>query len=108
MTSRRSGEITSLVSNFRGSLNKACDVFFRAKQPSDNFSLSENKATKIFEKIHCDLWGPYKHASSCGARYFLTLVDDFSRAVWVYLLVNKTDIYQNFVSFIAMVERQFS
>ncbi|KAJ9561852.1 hypothetical protein OSB04_007012 [Centaurea solstitialis] len=36
------------------------------------------------------------------------LRDDFSRAVWVYLLVNKTEIYQTFMSFIAMIERQFS
>ncbi|XP_057550589.1 uncharacterized protein LOC130828642 [Amaranthus tricolor] len=25
--------------------------------------------------------GPYRHVSSCGARYFLTIVDDYSRAV---------------------------
>ncbi|WKA11474.1 hypothetical protein VitviT2T_028969 [Vitis vinifera] len=96
------------VSNLKGSLNKACEICFRAKHPRDKFPLSDNKATRIFEKIHCDLWGSYKHVSSCGARYFLTIVDDFSRAVWIYLLVDKTEVFRMFMSFIAMVDRQFS
>lgn len=96
------------VSSSKGILNKACEVCFRAKHSRDKFPLSENKSTRIFEMVHCDLWGPYKHLSSCGARYFLTIVDDFSRAVWVYLLVDKTEVSQMFMSFIAMVDRQFS
>lgn len=56
------------VSNLRGSLNKACDVCFRATQSRDKFPLSSNKASRIFEKVHYDLWRAYKHASSCGAR----------------------------------------
>ncbi|KAH9764454.1 hypothetical protein KPL70_001531 [Citrus sinensis] len=59
-----------------------CDVCFRAKQCRDKFVLSNNKASNICELIHCDLWGPYRTASSCGAHYFLTIVDDFSRGVW--------------------------
>ncbi|KAL6565862.1 hypothetical protein OROHE_004917 [Orobanche hederae] len=96
------------VRNCRGSLNKACEVCFRAKNPRDSFPLSDSKSSRIFELVHVDLWGPYRHKSSCGARYFLTIVDDFSRAVWVYLLVDKTEVFKMFMSFIAMVERQFS
>nr|CAN82171.1 hypothetical protein VITISV_040546 [Vitis vinifera] len=101
-------KLLPLVSNIKGSLNKACEICFRAKHPRDKFPLSDNKATRIFEKIHCDLWASYKHVSSCGARYFLTIVDDFSRAVWIYLLVDKTEVFRMFMSFIAMVDRQFS
>ena len=53
----------------------------RAKHPRDRFPLSDNKASRIFEKIHCDLWGSYRHVSLCGARYFLTIVVDYSKAV---------------------------
>ena len=42
------------ASSFKGSLNKACKVCFRAKHPRDKFLLSENNASKFFEKIHCD------------------------------------------------------
>lgn len=46
--------------------------------------------------------------SSYGAEYFLTIVDDFSRAVWIYLLLDKTKVFKMFMSFVAMVDRQFS
>ena len=39
---------------------------------------SNNKASRIFEKIHCDLWGLYTHILSCGAHYFPAIVDDYS------------------------------
>ncbi|CAJ2632240.1 unnamed protein product [Trifolium pratense] len=70
---------------------KDCDVCFRAKQCREEFILSNNKASDIFELIHCDLWGPYRTAALCGAHYFLTIVDDFSRGVWIYLLNDKTE-----------------
>nr|GMD12880.1 Retrovirus-related Pol polyprotein from transposon TNT 1-94 [Ipomoea batatas] len=90
------------------SFNKACEVCFRAKQPREKFPLSNNRASRIFEKIHCDLWGPYRHQSSCGARYFLTIIVDYSLAVWVYLLIDKTEVLKMFLSFVAMIDRQFS
>ncbi|CAH9068801.1 unnamed protein product [Cuscuta epithymum] len=37
----------------------------------------------------------------------MTLVDDFSRAVWVYLLRDKKEVHKYFLSFIAMIEKQF-
>ena len=96
------------VDRNKGSLDKACEVCFRAKHHRDTFPLSDNKCSRVFEKIHCDLWGPYRHDSSCGARYFLTIVDDFSRAVWIYLLLDKSEVFPMFMSFIAMVDRQLS
>ena len=96
------------VSSNKDHLDKGCEVCMRAKHPRDKFHLSNNKASRIFEKIHCDLWGPYRHVSSCGARYFLTIVDDFSRAVWIFLLVDKLEVFRMFMAFVTMVDRQFS
>ncbi|XP_021755434.1 uncharacterized protein LOC110720688 [Chenopodium quinoa] len=78
-----------------------------AKQTRDSFPSSDSRASRIFEMIHCDLWGSYKTSSTCGAHYFLTIVDDFSRVVWVYLLNNKTKVYFSFCFFFAMVKCQF-
>lgn len=36
--------------------------------------------------------GAYKVKSITGVNYFLTIVDDYSRVVWVYLL-NEKHIY---------------
>ena len=78
---------------------KACGICHQIKQTRDKFPISDSKATKCFEIIHCDLWGKYHTLSSCGANYFPTLVDDYSRAVWVYLLFIKTEVYKMFSSF---------
>ena len=63
-----------------------CEICFKSKQTRGVFSESINKASVPFELIHVDLWGPYRTKSSCGAVYFLTIVDDYSRAVWIHLL----------------------
>lgn len=70
----------------------SCDVCFRAKQTRTVFPLSENKEDDLFGLIHCDLWGPYTKSASSGAHYFLTIVDDHSRAVWIYLIKEKSEV----------------
>ncbi|GKC32899.1 ribonuclease H-like domain-containing protein, partial [Tanacetum coccineum] len=57
-----------------------CDTCNKAKQTREPFPLSNHKKTKIGELVHHDVWGPYKITSRDGFRYFLTIVDDFSRA----------------------------
>ncbi|CAH9142710.1 unnamed protein product, partial [Cuscuta epithymum] len=66
------------VSGLKNFGNFPCDICFRAKQTRDPFPTSLNNTRDIFEMVHCDLWGPYKTPSSCGARHFLTIVDDYS------------------------------
>ena len=94
-------------SSHRKILNKACVVCPQAKQTREPFPVSLFHATRAFELIHCDLWGPYSTPSSCNAVYFLTIVDDYSRGVWVYLLQNKTEVFSSFHFFFAMVTCQF-
>ncbi|KAK3005699.1 hypothetical protein RJ639_017625 [Escallonia herrerae] len=91
-----------------GILNKSCDVCQRAKQTRDTFPLNDHRALDIFELIHCDLWDPYRTPSSCGASYFLTIVDDYSRGVWIVLLIDKTEVSQTLKNFFAMIARQFN
>ncbi|XP_056849759.1 retrovirus-related Pol polyprotein from transposon RE2 isoform X2 [Raphanus sativus] len=84
-----------------------CDICFKAKQTRKVFPDSFNKATIPFALIHCDVWGPYRTPSSCGAVYFLTIVDDYSRAVWTYLMLEKSEVASLLRSFCAMSDRQF-
>ena len=95
------------ISRSSSSFNKACDVCHQAKQPRNTFSISDSRATIKFEIIYCDLWGPYYTPSSFGATYFLTLLDDYSRAMWVFLLFDKTEVNKMFGSFFAMINGQF-
>ncbi|KAG7558923.1 Ribonuclease H-like superfamily [Arabidopsis thaliana x Arabidopsis arenosa] len=89
-------------------LKTICDVCVRAKQTRSSFSESFNKAEECFSLIHCDVWGPYKLPSSCGAHYFLTIVDDHSRAVWTHLMLAKSEVASILQKFIVMALRQFN
>lgn len=54
-----------------------------------------NTATHITHEnlsyIHLDLWGPSRTKTMAGARYFMTLINDKERKVWIYLLKIKDE-----------------
>ncbi|GJT24664.1 ribonuclease H-like domain-containing protein [Tanacetum coccineum] len=67
----------------------------------------DHVSTELGELVHLDLWGPYKVTSREGFKFFLTIVDDFSRAVWVYLLKSKTEVFHNIMVFYNLIKTQF-
>lgn len=92
-------------------LNKAtirCTIFPSARQHKLPFPNSYISSTKVFELIHIDTWGPYKTTTYDGFKYFLIIVDNFSRGKWTYLLSAKGNAFTILKYFISMVERQFN
>nr|KAJ0215676.1 hypothetical protein LSAT_V11C300142910 [Lactuca sativa] len=85
-----------------------CDSCSKAKHTRSPFLLSDIKTKGCFELLHCDVWGKYRFPSFSGANYFLTVVDDFSRTVWVFLIKHKSDASTCLVNFCKMIENQFS
>lgn len=41
-----------------------------------------------------------------GAKYVLTFIDDHSRKIFVYFLKEKLEVYDRFIEFQAMVEKE--
>nr|GEY74080.1 ribonuclease H-like domain-containing protein [Tanacetum cinerariifolium] len=78
-----------------------CEVCHRAKQTKDPIFLSDNKSKKLSELIYLDLWGLYNVTNIEGFKYFLTIVDDFSRAVWVYLIKTKDEVFDVFDAYLS-------
>lgn len=70
-------------------LTHNCSICPLAKQHTLPFPVSSSHAHHLFDLVHMDVWGPYKHPTHNQCKYFLTIVDDFSRATWTYLLSNK-------------------
>jgi len=85
-----------------------CEICCRVKQTRKQFPISNNNATHSFNLIHYDIWGPYRTPSSCGAHYFLSIVDDASRAIWVCLMEDRTEVSKSLKEFIVMVQTQFN
>lgn len=69
-----------------------CRTCHLAKQTRLVFHSSTSVTNATFELIHVDGWGPYKEPSLSGACFMLTIVDDFSRGVWTYLMQPKTQV----------------
>ncbi|XP_075076668.1 uncharacterized protein LOC107795030 [Nicotiana tabacum] len=87
-------------------VNAIPDVkLWHTKKP---FPVSTIKSRNVFDLIHIDTSGPYKSNTYNGFRYFLTIVDDYSRGTWAFLLSSKSNAFSMLKSFLSMVARQFN
>ena len=74
-------------------LSSPCGICPMTRQSKLSF-LSSSICTKAsFDLIHVDIQGPYKSTTHDRYRYFLTIVDDFCRATWTYLLGTKSNSF---------------
>ena len=62
-------------------------------------------ASNLLQLIHSDL-GCINRPSLTGSRYVLMFIDDLSHYTWVYLLKNKSHVFERFKEFRALVENQ--
>ncbi|XP_074301014.1 uncharacterized protein LOC141632361 [Silene latifolia] len=85
-----------------------CDTCVLSKHHSLPFYKSLSYAAQCFDLIHMDLWGPYKHPDMTGAQSFLTILDDYSRSTWTFLIQHKTQVPNLVKNFLNLVENQFS
>jgi hypothetical protein len=63
-------------------------------------------ASGLLQLVHSDLCGPLSSPSFSGCKYFLTFIDDFSRRTWVYFLKLKSEVFDKFLAYKALVEKQ--
>jgi hypothetical protein len=67
-----------------------CNVYVLTKQRWLPFPQQLSfRAKEWLELVHRDLCGPVTLATPGGRRYFLLLVDDLSRYMWVVVLGSK-------------------
>ncbi|CAL9006318.1 unnamed protein product [Prunus brigantina] len=100
--------LSKAIPNIMFDSTHVCDVCPLAKQTRLPFTHSSIKSTAPFDLIHCDIWGPHKIPTHSGARYFLTIVDDFTRFTWIHLMRFKSDTQTLLKSFFSWVKTQFN
>lgn len=81
-----------------------CSICPMARKIRLSFPDKTTTTNTIFELVHVDLWGPYHVATYDGYKYFITLVDDYSRVTWTHLLSCKSNILQIIRIFVTMVQ----
>jgi transposase InsO family protein len=50
--------------------------------------------------------GPVRIVSLGGAKYFLSIIDDYSRRVWIIVLKSKFETFNKFKDWMKLVENQ--
>jgi hypothetical protein len=85
----------------------ACDICHFARHKKLPFSHSISHADSKFQLLHFDIWGPLAIHSIHGHKYFLTIVDDHTRFLWIILLKSKAEVPLHVKNFVAMIDNQF-
>ena len=84
-----------------------CDVCQFAKSHRATYSPSDTRSVEPFDLVHSDVWGPSSISNISGAKWFVTFIDDCTRVTWVFLMKDKSEVFQLFVNFFHMVRTQF-
>jgi transposase InsO family protein len=86
-----------------------CETCELSKHHRATFKLrNDEPCLHPFELVHSDVWGPARTTGLCGARYFVTFIDDYSHLTWVYVLKDRSQLFAIFQSFYAEISNQFN
>jgi transposase InsO family protein len=86
--------------------NTLCKHCQQGKQTKTRFKSEEYSTTKPLEIVHTDLVGPTTTKGLKGERYFMLLVDDYTRMTVVFFLKNKSKAFENFKIYKEMIENE--
>ena len=57
------------------------------------FEGSKFKVDEPLQLVHSNVFGPVKQSSIGGMKCMVTVIDDFSRYVWVFFMKEKSDFF---------------
>ena len=87
--------------------NQVCEGCLLGKHARSSFPKEATlRAKEPLQLIHTDLCGPITPPSHGKNLYFMFFIDDFSRKTWVYFLKEKSQAFEAFKKFKAMVEKE--
>ncbi|KAE8697282.1 omega-6 fatty acid desaturase, endoplasmic reticulum isozyme 1 [Hibiscus syriacus] len=84
-----------------------CEDCIFGKQKKVSFAkIGKTPKVEKLELVHTDVWGPSPVPSLVGSLYYVTFIDDSTRKVWVYFLKKKSEVFDTFRKWKAMVENE--
>lgn len=88
-------------------VDQFCDGCALGKQSRLPFPQVANyRATKPLDLVHADLCGKIKPSTVGGKNYFLLIVDDHTRYMWIELLTTKDEAFRCFKKVQAQAENE--
>lgn len=64
------------------------------------------KKEKNLDLVLSYVWGPAQVASHGGSQYYITFIDDATRKVCVYFIKRKSDVFETFKRWKALMENE--
>jgi transposase InsO family protein len=86
--------------------NTLCKHCQQRKETKTRFKSKEYSTTRLMEIVHTDLVGPTTTKGLKCERYFMLLVDDYTRMIAVFFFKNKSEAFENFNIYKEMVENE--
>jgi len=87
-------------------MSKVCEACQLGKQAKHPFPIqTTHVCSKPLEMIHSYVWTT-KTESIGRCKYYVSFIDDHTRKVWVYFMKHKGEMFQHFLNFKAMVEKE--
>lgn len=68
---------------------------------------AERRTTQPLQLVHTDLCGPMQNVTPGGNKYFMAIIDDYSRYVVLYLLKDKAEAKGCIINYVRFTENQF-
>ena len=87
-------------------LKSVCKHCQHGKETRTSFKTKEHMASYALEIVHIHLCGPTRTKILQGGYYYMLLIDDYTRMTWVTFLKEKSEAFEKFKIFKAMVENE--
>jgi len=71
-----------------------------------SFPSGAKREKHILELVHNDVFRPVSVPSLGNSMYYVSFIDDFSRNTWIFFLMKKSEVFDRFKEFKALVENQ--
>lgn len=68
-----------------------CEQCVLGKEKKVIFNIAIHYTQSLFDYVHFDLCGPARTITHGHGRFFLYIIDDFPKRVWVFILKTKGD-----------------
>nr|KYP69064.1 Retrovirus-related Pol polyprotein from transposon TNT 1-94 [Cajanus cajan] len=78
------------------------------KQHRIKFPKAQHSTKSTLDYIHSDCRGPSQVPSLGGGRYFLSIIDNYSRMTWIFIMKHKNQAFRCFKEWKILMEKQTS
>lgn len=68
---------------------------------------SPSRSQRLFELLFLDVWDPAPVISTNGSRFYLSLVDDFSKYIWIFPMQSKSNVSSLILTFLCFASNTF-